>query len=76
METLEKYFGEFSEKQCKSAIVVAKIIHVYKKEVFYAFYTNQDNCDGGNSYGVVFKSTDKEGASPVATIEDSYVDCI
>ncbi len=76
METLEKHFGEFSEKDCKNAIVVTKIFRVSKKETLYAFYTNQDSCDGGNSYGVIFKSTDKEGVAPIATIEDLYIDCL
>ena len=76
LNTLEKYFGKFSEKECKNAIVVAKIVRISKNEVFYAFYTNQNQCDGGNSYGVVFKSSDKKGVAPIATIEDSYVDCL
>lgn len=76
LETLEKYFGNFSEKNCKNAIVAAKIIYVPKKEIFYAFYTNQDSCDGGNSYGIVLKSGDMDATKPIATIEDSFVDCL
>lgn len=76
METLEKHFGKFNKAQCKSALVAAKITRLSKNQIYYAFYTNQTSCDGGNSYGVVFKSTDKDGVSPVAIIEDSYLDCL
>lgn len=76
LETLEKYFGNFSDEKCKNAIVAAKINHVSKKETLYAFYTNENDCDGGNSYGLVFRSTDKDHTSPIATIEDSRLECL
>jgi hypothetical protein len=76
MEILEKYFGKFSKENCKNSIVVTKITNKKTSEYYLAFYTNENRCDGGNSYGVVFKGTDLQSQVPVATIEDSYVDCL
>ena len=76
MEILEKYFGKFSKEQCSNSIVAAKIVNTKNKDYYLAFYTNEDKCDGGNSYGIIIKGSDSEAANPVATIEDSYIDCL
>jgi hypothetical protein len=75
LEILEKYFGKFSKANCENSIVITKIINKKTSEYYLAFYTNENRCDGGNSYGVVFKGGDSS-QHPVATIEDSYIDCL
>lgn len=76
LEIIEKYFGNFSEEKCQNSIVAAKIMKKQTREIYYAFYTNQTSCDGGNSYGIIVKEDDKTAAKPIATIEDLYIDCL
>lgn len=72
-ELLEKYFGELSKKDCQNSIEVTKIKNRKTQVSYLAFYTNQDRCDGGNSFGFIFKESQPDRV--VATIEDSYIDC-
>jgi hypothetical protein len=75
-EILEKYFGKFSKKECENSIAITKIVNRKTSEYYFAFYTDDNHCDGGNSYGVIFKGGAENSQSPMATIEDSYIECL
>lgn len=75
-EILEKRFGKFSKKDCENSITATKIKYIPANEYYYAFYTNENKCDGGNSYGVVFKSSESKPTESIGVIEDSYIECL
>lgn len=70
---LEKYFGKFSKKNCENSIEITRIKNTKTLDSYLAFYTYQTQCDGGNSYGIIFKESDPDRV--FAIIEDSYIDC-
>ncbi|OIQ20621.1 MAG: hypothetical protein BM556_01405 [Bacteriovorax sp. MedPE-SWde] len=61
----------FEYESCKEAIKRVDLKHKVTGEFVSLFYTIEDECDGGNSYGAVM-NTDGEF---FATIQDSYIEC-
>ena len=75
-ELLNKHFGKFSKVTCIEAISVTKISNKNTSEYYFAIYTNHNDCDQGNSYGVIFKGKDSLPHEPYGLIEDSYFECL
>lgn len=46
---------DFSQKYCKGKVAETMIRVKATGEVFTAYYTADDACDGGNSYGLIVK---------------------
>jgi hypothetical protein len=69
--SLHLYLEDFSSVDCKDAMVKATI-SILPDLSYDLVYTNEDECDGGNSYGYVLISGTNE---PVATIEDTDIYC-
>lgn len=66
------FAGDFDYEQCKDAIVASKVQDKLTGKIFTAVYTNEDHCDGGNSYGVLY---DQEMQTILGTIGDSFISC-
>lgn len=46
-----KWFS--TKKECVHAIVGRRILELATGNVYTAYFTNEDDCDGGNSYGLL-----------------------
>lgn len=70
--------GEFSKRECKKAVKVTKMVSFEDHNVYTLYYTNEDYCDGGNSYGLILgtKEQSPRGDKVIATITDSFIDCL
>lgn len=76
-----KEFSEFdiltdlyAEAACKNAMI--KILFTYKNapgQIFEAIVSNEDECDGGNAYGLIKNITTN---TVIATISDQYISCL
>lgn len=62
--------SNFDKEQCKDSIL-QELIKV-NGEYFWRFQTNEDSCDGGNTYGSIYTSDLKK---PIVHIYDSEVVC-
>ena len=72
----EYRLGGLPLSECKEA-VIANSIQVKKTgKIYTAFYTNDDTCDGGNSYGMIIEGTEPRTDKVIATIEDSDIICV
>jgi dimeric dUTPase (all-alpha-NTP-PPase superfamily) len=61
----------FEYEYCKDAIKRVDLKHKITGEFVSLFYTIEDNCDGGNSYGAVMN----DDGEFFATIQDSDISC-
>ncbi len=57
----------------KSMIKTIFTIKTLPGQVFETVISNEDNCDGGNSYGII-KSLNSDKV--IATVEDSFINCL
>lgn len=76
IKSQEKYIGDFQSGECEAAFTADEITQKSTGIVFTAYKSNDDECDGGNSYGVIVKGTAPEPANAIATIEDSDLWCL
>lgn len=67
--------GEVNAKECLKGFWALKIVDLKNGETYTAFHSNWDECDGGNSFGVIVKGTQALPDQGVATIEDSDFWC-
>ena len=67
--------GEFQSQECHFAFRRERITDKKTGDIYSAFYSNEDDCDGGNSYGVIVKGLQPLPDKVVATIEDSDLYC-
>jgi len=65
--------GEFDAKECADAVTESVIKNKKTGISYVAVYTIEDNCDGGNSYGLLFN---EDKSKVVATINDGDFYCI
>ena len=72
----ESRLGGLPLSECKEAIIANSIQVKKTGKIYTAFYTNDDSCDGGNSYGMIIEGTDPRTDKVIATIEDSDIVCI
>ncbi len=77
-EIFSKYVGEMDQEQCKGAVQEILVRSKDDQSVYTFLYTNEDSCDGGNSFGVILSD---ETPAPnedkvIATISDSFIDCL
>lgn len=68
--------GDLPEKECKEAFIADQVKIKSSGKIYTAFYSNEDSCDGGNSYGVMVEGTQPDPKKAVATIEDSDLWCL
>lgn len=66
--------GEFSSKECAQSIKSISVRHKKTKNTFQIYFTNEDHCDGGNAYGLIFNRSDLKNA--VGVIIDSDISCL
>ena len=57
----------------KSMIKTIFTVKTIPGQVFETIVSNEDDCDGGNTYGII-KNLNTD--SVVATIEDSFINCV
>lgn len=62
--------GEFEATRCETALRQTRI--TAKGKEFNFIYTNEDECDGGNSYGYIADSENKV----LGFITDSFLECL
>ncbi len=72
-KALSDRLGSF--ENCNS-VATARIVEWKANRLYTAYYTNDDACDGGNSYGVIVKGAGLNPGQSVATIEDSEISCL
>ena len=68
-EDFEEYIGDFNYDECLTSI--KQEVFKVSEELINLYYTNEDHCDGGNSYGSI---VDEQG-KVIGTISDSFIDC-
>ena len=68
--------GELPAKECSKSFIAERITEKATGQVYTAFHSNDDECDGGNSYGVLVKGTEPRPENAVATIQDSDLWCL
>lgn len=73
--SFEQNLAKFDANECQDAIRIRPITHGPTSQRFFAVYTTQDGCDGGNTYGLILKSADLAAKNVVATIQDSFIFC-
>ena len=77
-EAYKDQLGEFSAKDCKKSIRKTHFQSLESNKTYTFLYTNEDNCDGGNSYGLILSnkadSLNKDGV--IAVITDSDISCL
>jgi hypothetical protein len=59
-------------ERCKNSLYLKKVSSKLTGRFFNAVMTNQDKCDGGNSYGALFDSSMN---NMIGDIGDSYISC-
>lgn len=64
--------GDFDYESCKDAVTEVTMQAADGSRI-RMLYTNEDSCDGGNSYGIVI---DDKTLAPVALINDSDISCL
>lgn len=77
-DSYKKELGEWSKTECKKAVKVTKFVSFEDHNVYTFKYTNEDYCDGGNSYGLILgtKEQSPRGDKVIATITDSFIECL
>lgn len=68
--------GLLSPSECKEAVIANQITDKKTGKVYTAYYTNDDSCDGGNSYGMIVEGTEPLLNRAVASIQDSDISCV
>ncbi len=71
----ESEIYSFDEESCKT-VALKTIYDVSSKKIFSAYYTNSDECDGGNSYGVIVQGSEPDSSKSIAVIRDSAIECL
>ena len=70
--------GEFSSKDCQKSVRKTHFQSLDSSKAYTFYYTNEDSCDGGNSYGLIIgnkaDSPNKDGV--IALITDSDISCL
>lgn len=66
-------FKDFDYDSCFDALVYKTFLNPQTNEEFKAIYSNEDHCDGGNSYGYITSAKDTK---IIATIQDSDFYCL
>lgn len=59
-----------------SHIRVITLISKNSGQLYTAIASNEDNCDGGNTFGYVVKGTSIQAGAIMAMIQDSYIQCL
>ena len=74
----EEILGTFNAEDCKKSIIKTKLQSLASSKTYTLFYTNEDNCDGGNSYGLIMttKSSSPKKDGVIALITDSDISCL
>lgn len=65
----DKYIGDFGYDECLTSI--KQEVFKASDELVFLYYTNEDHCDGGNSFGSI---VDEQG-KVIGSISDSFIDC-
>ncbi len=71
----EQEIYSFDEQSCTS-VSVKRVFNQAEKRIYSVYYTNNDECDGGNSYGVIVAGVAPDPANSVAVIRDSAIECL
>ena len=74
----EKELGQWDVNDCKGAVLKTQVVSFKDHKVYTFMFTNEDNCDGGNSYGLILgtKEQSPNGDGVVAIITDSDISCL
>jgi hypothetical protein len=72
----ESRLGGLPLSECKDAVIANSIQSKKTGKIYTAYYTNDDTCDGGNSYGMIVEGSDPRTDKVIATIEDSDIICL
>lgn len=68
--------GGLPISECKDSVITNTIDVKKTGKRYTAFYTNDDTCDGGNSYGMIVEGNEPRTEKVIATIEDSDIVCL
>lgn len=71
-----RQLGRFSKRDCRYAVRAAQVTDKGTAQTYTAFYTSEDDCDGGNSYGVIVMGDEADPRRAVATIQDTNLYCL
>lgn len=66
-------FSDFDYANCHDALIYKVFVNPITSDIFRAVYTNEDFCDGGNSYGYITLNNDSK---IIAIIQDSDFNCL
>lgn len=65
--------GEFDIDNCEDAVVVAKVTYEPSGLTYDVYWTDQDDCDGGNAFGLAARESTED---VVAVMNDQAFTCI
>jgi|GEM_PF-2958804 len=74
-KAFEQQLSSFDTEECRDAISFRKLLHKPTSQQFFVISTNQDRCDGGNTYGLILVSEDLKAENVVGVIQDSFIFC-
>jgi hypothetical protein len=67
--------GEFVPDECQNALVRKTYRHTASGTILTLLHTTQDECDGGNTFGLIIEGSGPDPRRVIATIEDSFIRC-
>jgi hypothetical protein len=68
---------DLSREVCRqTGILKLHLIHKKTSQEFTAYYTDQDECDGGSAVGVIVSGRLPDPVNAVAVIRDSELSCL
>lgn len=71
----KRSLSPFSAEECRDSIRVRPVFDRLSAQQFFAVYTNDDSCDGGNTYGLILVSEELKEENVVGVIQDSFIFC-
>lgn len=70
------HLGEFNKSECANAAHEKKLLYKPTNVLYSMYYTDQELCDGGNTYGLIIQQSPHDSNNVIATIEDSFIYCL
>lgn len=72
----EQFTDELGDLSRCQVAGVAHVIHNPTETLYTLIYSKEDNCDGGNTYGLALKGTKTDARKVVASIKDQDMRCL
>lgn len=68
--------GSFNSQECRAGFNINTYLDKKTKKFWTLLFSHHDECDGGNTYGLVIEGPVIREEKVIATIEDSNLYCL